>query len=111
MVPHIKKRLAAALNHCQGTQWGRECKYITRNIICTYLQVYSQGQIGSQTVCTLVKQRSVVWDNDGALLICDYLRGSEKKKVSECENMEIALSSKNLTACALIALSVKVSHF
>ena len=37
--------------------------------------------------------------------------GLTKKKVSECENMEIALSSKNLTACALIALSVKVSHF
>lgn len=48
--------------------------------MCTYLQVYSQGQIGSQTVCTLVKQRSVVWDNDGALLICDYLRGSDKKE-------------------------------
>lgn len=33
------------------------------------------------------------------------------KEVSQCENMEIALSSKNLTACALIAPSAKVSHF
>lgn len=79
MVPHIKKRLAAALNHCQGTRGGGENANILRGILFVHVcKVYSQGQIGSQTVCTLVKQRSVICANAGAFLICDYLRGAEK---------------------------------
>lgn len=80
MVPHIKKRLAAALNHCQGTRGVRECKYITRNIICTCLQVASLFSRSNRESNYLyaVKQRSVVCANAGVFLICDYLRGAEK---------------------------------